>query len=238
MEFPSSFEKVKEKEAKVGNESKEKVRPDAIPQQIVGNHMHRGRGRGRGRGKNTYLLKVPSERNWSEFVKPKHHRADEHVGRLPWLPPRKPFFWKTTMCLDLDKNCRFGKHCRYAHSEEELRPKPDDSDPLVKHIMVLENEIEEYKKELGRVRSELNRIRSNGYHGGLAGNGFHGRSNFGGMNRARGSGKTMIIREIIREVPVEDYYSQWDELRGGTPGRVRHATPNHNSEYTDSFRPY
>jgi len=191
------------------------------------------RGRGRGRGKPNKRMR--GERTWTEFVKPKHHRADEHVGRLPWLPPRKPFMWKTTMCLDVDKNCRFGKHCRYAHSEEELRKKPDDNDPLVKHILVLENEIEEYKKELGRVRSELNRVQRGG------GNGFM-------PGRGRGRGKTMIIREIIREVPV-DFYAQYNIRRGAsnhrrgnlpiTRGRGRPTNGNQRSgEFNEAFHPY
>lgn len=223
-------------------------KPEEAPQpELVTPVTNRGRGRNQnrpGRGRN--------ERNWTEFVKPKHHRADEHVGRLPWLPPRKPFFWKTTMCLDLDKNCRFGKHCRYAHSEEELRPKPDDSDPLVKHIMVLENEIEEYKKELGRVRSELNRIRNGGGAPGFIRQPIHGNHQFAKGNfgaRGRGSGKTMIIREIIREVPVEEWYSQYNRRRGtgvhrggvqvNGRGRGRHATQVHrNVEFTNNFRPY
>ncbi|XP_026415262.1 zinc finger CCCH domain-containing protein 24-like isoform X2 [Papaver somniferum] len=54
--------------------------------------------------------------------------------------------WKTSLCSFYrrqDKDCSHGENCRYAHSEEELRPRPDNSwDPTserAKKIMKLEN---------------------------------------------------------------------------------------------------
>lgn len=39
-------------------------------------------------------------------------------------------FWKTSLCSYFrrrSQDCRHGDNCRYAHSEQELRPRPDDS---------------------------------------------------------------------------------------------------------------
>lgn len=57
----------------------------------------------------------------------KHARDDENIP-----------YWKTSLCSYFRSNsskCNHGDNCRYAHGEEELRPRPDNTwDPTSERV--------------------------------------------------------------------------------------------------------
>ncbi|GLJ52845.1 hypothetical protein SUGI_1125730 [Cryptomeria japonica] len=98
-------------------------------------------------GLNPETLNPNSEQSPKLEPTPNHNSEEQHgVKRKNDGKENSDSFWKTSLCSYFRRHardCRHGENCRYAHSEQELRPRPDNSwDPTSERAKRLKREKE------------------------------------------------------------------------------------------------